>query len=185
MPKPAMEQTLVFEKDVDEALILMNQWAAQAIPLSAAAYVAGTLFVRLSGTDSAVKVSQQKLGGELHKEGELFWQSINEQQHPFFQQQDDLWRLSLAPAIPSQALEGHSLIDWGGAQRWLMSEMPAYEIRAAVEEVGGHATLFRQSKSDAEIFHPLSIPLAKLHRNLKLAFDPERILNRHGVYKDE
>jgi len=33
-------------------------------------------------------------------------------------------------------MPGDSLIDWGGAQRWFFSSMPATEVRGGVREAG-------------------------------------------------
>ncbi|MBI2320430.1 MAG: glycolate oxidase subunit GlcE, partial [Betaproteobacteria bacterium] len=57
-------------------------------------------------------------------------------------------------------------------------------IREAARRAGGHATLFRSSDKSAGVFQPLDPALAKLHRNLKRAFDPEGIFNRGRMYRD-
>jgi hypothetical protein len=44
--------------------------------------------------------------------------SLREQTHAFFAGDAPLWRLSLPSVAPPQAL-GPTLIEWGGAQRWL------------------------------------------------------------------
>lgn len=53
---------------------------------------------------------------------------------------------------------------------------------------GGHATLFRAVSVDearmAGVFHPLSIPVAAIHRRLKNEFDPEGVLNPGRMYPD-
>jgi len=183
MPKPIHEITRVLEKSPDEAINAMNTWAAQPLPLSAASYVDGQLYVRLSGTKGGVKAAVHKIGGEEYVTGQSFWQALREHQHLFFQDQTPLWRLSLAPATPPLELPGQWLLDWGGAQRWLKSDALADDIRAAVEQVGGHATLFRCPNKSAPIFHPLSPPLAQLHDRLKKAFDPKLILNYRQAWE--
>ena len=182
MPKPVHEITLVLEKSPDEAIKAMNTWAAQPLPLSAASYVGGQVYVRLSGTKGGVKSAVHKIGGEEYVTGRYFWQALREHQHFFFQNRSPLWRLSLAPATPPLDLPGQWLLDWGGAQRWLKSDASADDVRAAVEQVGGHATLFRGQNKGAPIFHPLSPPLTSLHRRLKKAFDPKLILNYRQLY---
>ena len=72
---------------------------------------------------------------------------------------------------------GQWLVDWGGAQRWFESDAAAGDIRRAVEAAGGYATLFRGGDRQGEVFHPLPPALHALHRRLKQAFDPRRILN--------
>ena len=97
---------------------------------------------------------------------------------------NSLWRLSVPAAAPPLSLQGQCLLDWGGAQRWLKSELPAENIRSVVEKMGGHATLFRAADKSAGVFTPLQPALAKIHRNLKQAFDPAGIFNPGRMYPD-
>ena len=184
LPRPATEVTLRLSMSTNEALQVMNHWAGQPVPLSAAAHDGESLFLRLSGATSAVTHAQQLIGGEPLAHAEDYWQSIREHTHPFFNDERPLWRLSLAPAHPPLTLEGNTLLDWGGAQRWLLSSEKPEVIRHAVEETGGHATLFRQRNTKTEIFHPLPNNMKQLHQRLKQAFDPGCILNPGRMYPD-
>jgi glycolate oxidase FAD binding subunit len=57
----------------------------------------------------------------------------------------------------------------------------AFDAAAAA---GGHATLFRHGQDAPEVFAPLAAPLLRLHRALKLEFDPAGILNPGRMYAD-
>lgn len=108
-----------------------------------------------------------------------------------------LWRLSLPSTTPTLILPGQQLIEWGGAQRWLLLTgvdagdlVPqARTIRQVVAASGGHATLFRVS-AEAEgaraagVFHPLAPALLKIHANLKAALDPAGIFNPGRLYSE-
>ena len=61
--------------------------------------------------------------------------------------------------------------------------MPLINIDAALDAVGGHATLFRHGDRD-QPFHPLGPGVAALHRRLKQAFDPDGLLNPRRMYPD-
>ena len=113
-----------------------------------------------------------------------WWNSIRDQQHPFFNRPDPLWRLSIPPAIPPLALDGDWFIDWGGAQRWLYSNENPEQVRRLVASVGGHATLFRNAPENVEVFHPLPAPLLKLQQRIKQAMDPAGILNPGRLYPE-
>jgi glycolate oxidase FAD binding subunit len=184
LPQPANEVTLELNMSPDEALQAMNHWAGQPVPLSAAVHDGTSLMLRLSGAASAVTHAQQLIGGELLPNSKDYWQSIREHTHPFFNDTRPLWRLSLAPAHPPLKLEGDTLLDWGGAQRWMLSKESPEAIRHAVEEAGGHATLFRPHEINADIFQPLPNGLKQLHQRLKHAFDPDGILNPGRMYPD-
>ena len=182
LPKPAHEITVALDQAEAGAIALMNTWGSQPLPVSAACFDGTRVYARLSGTEQGVMAAYKKIGGEVVKDGHVFWQSIREHRHPFFNDDLPLWRLSVAPATPQLELPGTWLLDWGGAQRWLKSDAPAAAIRQAVEAVGGHATLFRGGDRNTDVFHPLPEPLMALHRNLKKAFDPHGILNVKRMY---
>ena len=184
LPRPEKEQTRIFECSADHAIKYMNNWAARPLPLSAATFDGQHLYVRLSGSVAALTAAQEKLGGELLAEENPFWGSVRNQTATFFQTDDPLWRISLPAATPPLQLEGACLIDWGGAQRWLKTSETAEKIRSLLVQTGGHASLFRGGDRTGDVFHPLSKPIAILHRRLKAAFDPHGLLNPGRMYRE-
>jgi glycolate oxidase FAD binding subunit len=88
-----------------------------------------------------------------------------------------LWRLSVAATAPRIELHGDPLIEWGGAQRWLVTEADPARVREAAADAMGHATLWRGDKSCGAL-HPLAPVALRLQRALKAAFDPHDIFNR-------
>ncbi len=184
LPAPEQEQTLVQELGSLQAIQVMNQWAARPLPLSAAAYDGMRLYLRLSGTAGAVSAGRSQVGGDPLPDGEAFWQALREQRNAFFDHQRPLWRLSMPPGAPVLDLPGKQFIDWGGAQRWLISDAAPESIRLVVQQQGGHATLFRGGDRAGERFHPLPPPLVEIHRNLKHAFDPSNIFNPGRLYPE-
>lgn len=184
LPRPEAELTLSFELPANQAIAAMNRWSRQPLPLSAACHMDNTLYIRLSGASTALQAARARLDGEVIEPDEVPWRDLREQRHPFFDGATPLWRLSVPPATPPMSLPGQWLVDWGGAQRWLKSDAPAADIRRAAEAAGGHATLFRGGDRQGGIFHPLPPALHALHRRLKQAFDPRRILNPGRLYPD-
>ncbi|MGA7181190.1 MAG: glycolate oxidase subunit GlcE [Thiobacillaceae bacterium] len=183
LPKPEMEQTLQFEMDEVRAVETMNRWAGRPMPISASAWVSGALLIRLSGAETAVRAAHERLGGEMHEHGANFWWSAKEQTTAFFTANSlPLWRLSVPSATPPLALPGKQTLAWGGAQRWLKSDMPAEALRRIVGAAGGHATLFRSEDKSVGVFHPLPEILMKYHKRLKTQFDPASILNAGRLY---
>ncbi len=184
LPRPAMETTLQLSLSAEEAISTMNYWAGQPVPLSAAVHDGESLFLRLSGAASAVAQAEKQIGGEHVRQADSLWQSLREHTHPFFENERPLWRLSIAAGYPTLELEGKTLLDWGGAQRWLISSASPANIRHAAEVAGGHATWFQRHPPNAEVFHPLSTTLQQLHQRLKQTFDPAGILNVGRMYPD-
>lgn len=182
-PLPAQEVTLVREIERAHALRLMNEWAGRPLPLSATAYHEKQLYLRLSGTVAGVQAAKQHLGGDEFSDGATFWQQLREHQLPFFQNTErTLWRIAVPAMTPSLNLSGDWLIEWGGAQRWLLSDMDAETVRRVVSTAGGHATLFRNGERDF-CFHPLNSLLLGLHQQLKQAFDPQGLFNHGRMYE--
>ena len=183
LPKPAAETTLQFELDETAAIENMNRWAGQPLPLSATSWHAGLLTVRLSGAESAVHAAQARLGGEWLHDAAAFWQRLRDQATPFFDKRP-LWRLAVKPTTPPLNLGSAEWIEWGGAVRWLASDLPAATLRDAAKTAGGHAALFRGTAPVDGAFAPLTPALLTLHRNLKQRFDPKGILNRGRLHPE-
>ncbi|MDP1862782.1 MAG: glycolate oxidase subunit GlcE [Thiobacillus sp.] len=189
LPSPGAETTLQFELDEAAAIVKMNTWAGQPLPLSATSWHAGLLSVRLSGAHSAVHAAQAKLGGETVNDASAFWQRLRDQTTPFFDKRPStwnqrLWRLAVKPTTPPLKLGDAQWIEWGGAVRWLISDLSETTLREAAQRYGGHATLFRGNAPIDGAFTPLAPALLTLHRNLKQRFDPKGIFNHGRLYPD-
>ena len=179
LPLPRAETTLQFECDGAGALERFNAWRAQPLPISAAAWHAGIASVRLSGSPSAVRSARDTLGGEEldGTRAKAWWSSLRDQTLAVFRTgAARLWRLSL-PSTTKLEAGGTELIEWAGALRWLLSDAPAREVRAAAERAGGTAALWRGERN-GPMFHPLAPANLELHRRLKNEFDPHAIFNR-------
>ncbi len=189
LPSPGAETTLQFELDEAAAIVKMNTWAGQPLPLSATSWHAGLLSVRLSGARSAVHAAQAKLGGETVNDASAFWQRLRDQTTPFFDKRPStwnqrLWRMAVKPTTPPLKLGDAQWIEWGGAVRWLISDLSETTLREAAQRCGGHATLFRGNAPIDGAFTPLTPALLTLHRNLKQRFDPKGIFNHGRLYPD-
>jgi glycolate oxidase FAD binding subunit len=183
LPRPVAEQTLLFEMNEAESIRRVNEWGGQPLPVSATAWGAGQLYVRLSGAAAGVRAAHAKMGGTPVPEDALLWAELREQSHDFFQPgRGTLWRLAVPPTTGPLDL-GATLIEWNGGQRWVWSEAPADKVRARVEAAGGHATQFRGGDRRAT-FHPLPPALAAIHRRLKAEFDPAGIFNPGRLYPE-
>ena len=78
-----------------------------------------------------------------------------------------------------------TLIEWGGAQRWLYSDAPPAQIRELAARAGGHASMFRSARRAADsvdFLAPLPAALERIHRALKKSFDPAGIFNPGRLY---
>lgn len=181
-PRPPAERTLRLEMPLARALETMNRWAGQPLAVSATAWHDGQLSVRLSGSEAAVHAAASRIGGEVVA-GE-FWTGVREHTDAFFDGGEPLWRLSLPSTAAPLELEGRQLVEWGGALRWLKSGANSEAIREATRRLKGHATLFRAADALIGRFTPLDPVLARLHRELKGAFDPAGILNPGRLYAE-
>jgi glycolate oxidase FAD binding subunit len=181
-PRPQVETSLRLEARAERALELVNRWAGQPLPVSATAWHDGELTVRLSGSEAGVRAAAEKIGGSAVKETP--WSAIREQSHAFFSGPEPLWRLALPSSAPPVELAGRQLVEWNGALRWLKSAEKADAVREAARRLKGHATLFRAADKSAGCFAPLEPVAARLHRDLKAAFDPHRVFNPGRMYSE-
>ncbi len=197
LPVAPASATLRFEMDEATALKQLNHWGGLPLPINASAWWNGTLVLRLCGAAAAVQSAVAKLGGEL-VEPELaagFWAGLRDQSDEFFVGAAQalatgarLWRLAVPQTAPALQLSGEQLVEWGGAQRWVVTSAAPAVLREAAARVGGHATVFRAVDRAAapavSAFTPLSAPLARIHREMKKSFDPDGIFNRGRLYPD-
>lgn len=184
VPRPLAEQTIRFALNESAAIKGVNTWAGQPWPISATLWHDGVLHVRLSGSAAGVRESRAALGGE-EISGVGLWSAVREQTHAFFASADGgaLWRLSVPSTTPPLDL-GPTLIEWGGALRWVRSDAPAASVRARARAAGGHATLFRGGERAGGAFQPLDPAIGKIHARLKAEFDPHGIFNRGRMYSE-
>ena len=192
LPRQPAEATLVFDFDKDRAIHQVNAWCAQPLPVSASAWLRdgdgegqGRLHLRLRGARAAVAAACDRLGGDRldDAQAERFWDALREHTHPWFAPTwaqpgaagETLWRLALPSTTPALKLHGSTLIEWGGAQRWLQTALPAAVVREAVAQAGGHATCFRGGDASTPVFTPPAPPLDRIHHQVKRAFDPEGV----------
>jgi glycolate oxidase FAD binding subunit len=193
LPRPMASATLRFDLSQAAALTQLNRWGGKPLPLHASAWWDGALVLRLAGAQAAVQSAIDSLGGDLIDEAmaQPFWEGLRDHSDEFFvgaaravQGGAKLWRLSLPQTAPELKLHGEQLIEWGGAQRWVVTPLPAAQVREATAQAGGHATLFRSLDKSVGVFTPLPRPLHKIHRELKNAFDPLGLFNPGRLYPD-
>lgn len=183
LPRPRETITLMQPSSPRAAVEKLCRWAAAPLPISASYIEDEHLYVRLSGTPSALAEARATIGGDVLDDADKFWLEVREQRRPFFGGDAPLWRISLPPAAILD-LPGEQVIEWGGALRWLKTDAPATTIRAAAAKHGGHAMLFRSPVRSPEPYHPLPAPLMQLHRRIKAAMDPYGIFNRGRMYAE-
>lgn len=192
LPRPVAEATLKFDMHATDGVRKLNEWGGHPLPISGSAWRDGTLALRLAGAEAAVKAARTSLGGEVVDavEADRFWIGLREQTDPFFaviEPKAALWRLALPSIAEPLHLPGAQLMEWGGAQRWWITDTDPQTVRISAKQAGGHATIFRSGAAydrNAGVFTPLPAPVMKIHRGLKAAFDPARIFNRGRLYPD-
>jgi glycolate oxidase FAD binding subunit len=182
LPRTRREATLRFAMSEIDALRQLNAWGGMPLPLSASCWHDGVLTLRLSGAAAAVDAAITDLRGDVLPDCVPFWAGVREQSHPFFGGDAPLWRLSVPSTTSALVLPGRQLIEWGGALRWLKSDLDAATIRRTVSAAGGHATLFRGGDKTVGVFQPLAPAIARIHGRLKTAFDPSHIFNPGRMY---
>ena len=198
LPIAPLEATLKFEMTQAQALMQLNTWGGQPLPLNASCWLeeggVGTLYVRLRGAVAAVEAACAKLGGERLAQGQAVadWQLCRNQQLPWFKartDEQDLWRLSVPQTAPVLELPDAPLIEWHGGLRWVRADAAqGGALQQQALAAGGHATLFIAATgykaSSRNIFSLLKPPLNRIHRDLKREFDPAGVFNLHRMHAD-
>ena len=198
LPFAPAEATLRFGMDQATALQQLHRWGGLPLPLTASCWVSDngvdTLYVRLRGAVAAVDAACRQMGGERLDNPQVAadWQACRDHQLPWFKARAGraLWRLSVPQTAPVLDLPTTPLVEWQGAQRWVMVDAgdaaAAGHLRRTAAAVGGSASLFIAAPADGlgatGRFDTLSAPLEQIHRALKREFDPAGILNPGRLY---
>ncbi|MEX2327384.1 MAG: glycolate oxidase subunit GlcE, partial [Pseudomonadales bacterium] len=166
LPAPELVVSLCVQCNRQDAHRMMLDLSNRSIPISGACHSDQALWVRLSGANEAVEAARTHgiLAGAQVADTPIWKTTSN-----FTLPGKTLWRLSVPPSSPA-LLDECSVIDWGGAQRFLAD--PDFNPRHRLDE--GHATLIRtpQAEASPEPFAELSPAVWKITRRLKQAFDP-------------
>jgi glycolate oxidase FAD binding subunit len=154
---------------------------------SAVRYRAGKLKDRLAAYSPSVELDTAR--------SRAFWEEVRTLQM-FARSDRPLWRISTTPtraaklvAVIARTIDIRAVYDWSGGLIWLdtalTSDAGTVEIRRAIAEFGGHATLIRAeraTRASVDVFQPLDQGLTALTTRLKAAFDPAGILNPGRMY---
>jgi glycolate oxidase FAD binding subunit len=182
LPTPPATLTLRFEMGQEEALAQLHRWAGQPLPLNASVWWRDTLAIRLRGASAAVSAAAQRLGGEPIPAAfaDAFWDGLRDQRDEFFVDARRaalagraLWRLSLPPTTAPLPGFDDTLVEWGGAQRWVLAAADDAAVPALAARAGGHALRVLGGAVEPPALAPA---LVAVHRRLRESFDP------HGVF---
>ena len=174
LPVAPAEAFLMCPMSQEKALLLLNQWGGQPLPLNASCWVKDTteagapemLFVRLRGAQAAVEAAKIKMSKDvlaLHSQltaqdsasAAKDWHAARNQALPFFTDPAEdpnndkaLWRFSVpqtAPVLSLPPSASDPFIEWHAAQRWVWAPLSdAQALRQVAASVGGQVTLFRR-----------------------------------------
>jgi glycolate oxidase FAD binding subunit len=168
----------------DRALTLIR---IENNPVSVA-YRVGRLQALLAEQGAAALLAESEADG--------LWRAIRDVSLLCKPHANAVWRISLPPSrapdlisrLGEEAGRRH-YFDWGGGLVWLArpneDEARASALRGVVNACGGHATLVRAGaalRASVPVFEPLAPALMRLTGAIKLAFDPNRILNPGRMY---
>jgi len=191
LPLPELELT-VQQHGKSRDLQAFARVMRKPLPLSGAMLIEEDRYIRLSGSESAVRAAASELGGELMSDNSI-WHSVRDHTHPYFRQaykaasdNKTLWRISVPDYAPILGLSGHWLNEWGGGQRWLLSALPADEVFRVVASANGHAMRYSTAQSadkhaenfEDPAFQPLTGAMQRLQSRVRDSFDPLRLFNR-------
>jgi len=168
----------------DDPYPMLRKLAVSNLPITALSYLpngqnnepGGRLYTRIAGPAAVVANAAVSLGNRLNDDG-FFWHSLRDHSHEFFRstQAGQLWRISLPFGAPQLELALPTLVEWGGALRWV--QVPATdgaqadklvsEMLAQVAKLGGFAHPFASGQG---LYPQASGPQQLLEAQLRQAF---------------
>lgn len=193
VPRPARERTTVIESgSARQALATLHRLPPGPGLLTAAAWVAGRLYLRSSGSQDCVDDFLARQGGTVMADSDshTFWRTFNDQTHRFFDPAPGLclWRVSVRPGSPAMESQHPCALDWAGALRWVWAPPSAGAGLADWARThGGYALLWAHATPQAQASSrcaALSPALLRTHQALADVFDPHRVFNRARLLGD-
>ena len=189
LPMPVASVTLRFDMRQAEALDHLHAWAGQPLPLNASVWWRDTLAVRLRGANAAVAAAVRRLGRRGDslrnlpaRSGTAFatsaTSSSSRRGESVERDQRALWRLwRCRPPRRCCRLSTTRLVEWGGAQRWVVAGAEdTLVITHRAERAGGSAFRVSGGIGDgAGYATPLAPALLAIHRRLRESFDPQGV----------
>ncbi len=167
IPKPASEMTLKLELSCLQSLSKMREWAQKPLPITASCYHDHTLYVRLSGAETAVLAGAGATGGEPVSD-QSWWEKLNDQELPFFKKPGSLLRQMAPPA--QEPVDDAWVLEWSGAKRWMYG--------GESEKNASGTKLFGAGFAQEAVSSPDADPVrSAVQRRIKQAFDPDNVLN--------
>lgn len=175
LPMPELELSVSRSLGREEFLAEARRLTAWP-EVTALAWWQNQIFIRYSGSEHTVKERVAKDGGDPLDAN--FWAKLDSL--ALFVDAKSVRRYSCKPMDKGPTLTTATLIDWAGAQRWVLDAEPQDE---ALMEVNSYSTLVKTDDPAAPRFAPLTPQVAALHRKLKSTFDPHGILNPNKMYE--
>ena len=182
LPNPESNVTLKVQCSESQSIEKMLSLGITSLPLSASLWIDNTLFVRLSGAETAVNNGVELIDWEVCDDDSL-WQHVRDHTHNFFANDDPLWRVSIPANSPSFDQYSKVLVEWGGALRWYQTDLSESRIHEYAKKCGGSAVLFRNGDRQGAVNGVLNSVLLRFHQQLKQSFDPRGILNHGRLYE--
>ncbi|MHA3914148.1 glycolate oxidase subunit GlcE [Halovulum sp. GXIMD14793] len=199
LPKPEVSRTIVLRGLSDaQAGAAMRAALASPFDVTGAAHDPKpgheATFIRIEGFAQSVTYRATQLEemlaaftDQIDSDGDVrTWDAIRDASG--LQGEGDVWRISVkptdGPAVVEQLRPLAHCYDWGGGLVWVRVAAGS-DVRAALNGIGGHATLLRASdetKTRLGVFQPVDRVTAALSAGLREKFDPRGVLNPGLMY---
>ena len=166
LPRPVAEATLKFEMNATDGVRKLNEWGGHPLPITGSAWRDGTLAVAARGRGSRRESGAHgaRRRSRRCRRSRALLDRPARTNRPVFRDippKAALWRLALPSIAEPLQLPGAQLMEWGGAQRWWITDTDPQTVRISAKQAGGHATIFRSGAAydrNAGVFTPLPAP---------------------------
>ena len=181
LPAPETQATIAMDAaDPTHGVQMLCAAMASPFDVTGAAWVDGVAYVRVEGFEPSVRYRTgaliERLGAGDVCHDDTLWRGIRDVV-PLQGVAGDLWRISVKPTDGPKVLRrlgGQGFLDWGGGLVWA-SVPEGHDVRGALSETLGHATLYRGTGCGPA--RPPEGAATQISAGIKAKFDPRGIFN--------
>jgi hypothetical protein len=183
VPKPPGILHLEMPCEREDAIASLREACAGSEPLTGACWHRDVIYLRFESGPEALAALRRR-HAHMQESQQAFWEKLREWELPEFPEGTQAWMLDLAPATALAESDSNTctLVDWGGARRYLPGAASMADAVADAERGQGSVQRLGGGEADIEALPEPPPALRSLLERVKAAVDAAGTFNPQRLY---